>query len=244
MLAMLVAAAPTLAAAQDAAARSDVVTALGTRAEVRSHARVCEEQAGAEGWQFRWAEYFWEGGNFAALREAELFVASLSAEERRSLESSVDAFASRKGAARKATSAISLGGADAPACRTLAEQISYEHRHDLLGEAVVQRLEAAYAARRGGAEVVRREVQREDMVIGCTKSQLRQGRHDFEPVRAVCRCIIEAMVSSATPAEIDTYIQSLSLRAQDQAAAREQLMKQRWMQTAIPKIQTCNSVAR
>ena len=138
-----------------------------------------------------------------------------------------------------------LGGADAAGCRELVGQISdYEHRHDLLGPGVFQRLDAAYAARQGGAEAVRREVQHEDMVIGCTKSQLRVGKHDFEPLHGFCACTIDAMTSSATPAEMDAYIASQSAPNRDKAQAMADLLKQPWMQNAIPKIKACGPPPR
>jgi hypothetical protein len=219
---------------------ADVVAALATRAEVRAHMRACEDAAGQAAWQFRWAEYFWEGGNLAAFHEADAAVGASAPGERQALQDRIDADAARRGLARKAVSVISLGGADAAGCRELVGQISdHEHRHDLLGPGVFQRLDAAYAARQGSAEAVRREVQHEDMVIGCTKSQLRVGKHDFEPLHGFCACTIDAMTSSATPAEMDAYIASQSAPNRDKAQAMADLLKQPWMQNAIPKVKAC-----
>jgi hypothetical protein len=240
-LALAMAALPATASDGDA----DVVAALGARAEVRAHAHACADTADPAAWQFPWAEYFWEGGNLAAFHAADAIVGALPPAERQAMQGRIDADAARRGLSRKAVSVISLGGADAAGCRELVGQISdYEHRHDLLGSGVFQRLEAAYAASRGGAEAVRREVQHEDMVIGCTKSQLRAGRHDFEPLHGFCACTIAAMTSSATPAEVDAYIASQGRPNRDKAQAMADLLKQPWMQNAIPKIKACGPAPR
>ena len=239
-LALIATALPAFAAPPEPGVDADIVAALGVRADVRSHSQACREQAPAQAWEFQWAEYFWESRNLAAFHAADAIVAGLPAEERADRQRRIDSSAFHIGLARKAVSAISLGGSDASGCRELARQIwDYAHGRDLLGDGVFQRLEAVYTARQGGAEAVRREVQHEDMIIGCSKNLLRAGTHDFEPLHATCACMIGAMTSSASPDELDAYVQSQSKPGGDKPAAMAALMKQPWMQQAIPKIRAC-----
>lgn len=230
--------------AEDVDADADVVKALAVRAEVRAHTHACEEIAGDVAWRFKWEEYFWEGGNLAAFREADAIAASRSMGERANLDSRVADAADRLGRARKATSLISLGASDPASCRDLRRQFSdYAHRHDLLGPGVFAHLEGRYEVRQGGAEAVRREVQHEDMIIGCAMKNLNAGRHDFESVHGQCACVIGAITTSATPAQLDSYVAGASAALPGKEAAA-QMLKQPWIEQAMPKLKACSAGGR
>lgn len=248
---LLLTAALLPAGAANVAAEADIVTALAVRAEVRDHTLACEQIAGDVAWRFKWEEYFWEGSNLAAFRVADAIVASQSSSERKKLDSIVDDAATRLGRSRKAASLVSHGGSDAASCRELRRQFAdYPHRHDLLGPGVFQHLERLYEQRQGSTEMVRREVQHEDMVIGCAMKNLNSGRHDFESVHGLCVCTMGAIITSATPAELDAYLDSASAAyldsamREDNAAAAEMLKQQPWIQQAMPKLKACIATAR
>lgn len=230
--------APWCVSAASPDARVDVVAALGMRAEVRAQTAACEEQTGSYGWLFRWSEHFWEGGNLAALRYADRYAASLATDAQRALQSDVDAFAA------KAHAAQGPGSVDLPGCEDLLARLQdHEHRHELLGSDVEQRLAAAYAAERGGREAVRLEERHEDMVIGCMKSALKQGQRELAPARATCECVIAAVESAATPAEIDAYNAATSGPA-GRLSPQADVTKQPWLQAALPKMQACAAKGR
>lgn len=231
--------APLAAWATEPDARADVAAALGLRADVRSQAAACEEKTGSYGWLFRWSEHFWEGGNLAALRYADHFAASLPPGDRAALQAAADAFAARARATREAGHPASAGAADLSACEDLLSRLQdHENRHELLGHDVEQRLSAAYAAQRGSREAVRTEERHEDMVIGCMKSALKQGQREITPARATCECVITAVESAATPAEIDAYNAATTGPA-GRAGAQAEVMKAAWLQAALPKMQAC-----
>lgn len=233
--------APLCAAAAEPATREDVIAALGMRAEVRALATACEEKTGSYGWLFRWSEHFWEGGNLAALRQADRQAAALGPDERRSLQASIDAFAAQARTAQGPDSPLPTGPVELPLCEELLSQLQdHAQRHDLLGREVEQRLAAAYAAARGGREAVRLEERHEDMVIGCMKSALKQGQREIAPARATCECVIGAVESAATPAEIDAYHAATSGPA-SRAANVADVMKAPGLQAALPKVQACGA---
>lgn len=238
----LIATAPTRALAAGPDARPDVIAALGMRAEVRALAAACEEKTGSYGWLFRWSEHFWEGGNLAALRHADRYAALLGPDDRGSLQASVEAFAAQARATPDGP--LPAGPVDLPLCEELLRQLQdHEHRHDLLGRDVEQRLAAAYAAERGSREAVRLEERHEDMVIGCMKSALKQGQREIAPARATCECAITAVESAATPAEIDAYNAATSGPA-GRGAAQADVMNAPWLQAALPKMQACAAKGR
>jgi hypothetical protein len=233
-------------AATPGEADADVVAALGMRADVRAHARACEEAAGTLAWQYSWAEYFWESHNLEAFHAADTLFDALPPAAHQAMQARIDSDAQQRGLARRATSIISLGGSDAAACHDLATRLAtHENRHDSFGPGVFEHLAAAYAQRQGGPDAVRREVQQQDMVIGCAKSQLNAGKHEFEPLLGSCKCLISAITSSATPAELDAYVKSVADASADKAAIAANLQKQAWWtQKAIPKVKACRSPAQ
>jgi hypothetical protein len=236
--------APLRPSAAEPGTREDVIAALGMRADIRAQAAACEEKTGSYGWLFRWSEHFWEGGNLAALRYADHFTASLPPGERAALQGAVDAFGARERAAREPRNPASPGADDLSGCEDLLSRLQdHEHRHDLLGPDVEPRLRNAYAALRGGNEAARIEQRHEDMVIGCMKSALRQGQRELTPARATCECVIAAVESAATPAEIDAYNVSTSGPA-GRAVAEAEVLKAPWLQAALPKMQACGGRAR
>lgn len=233
---------PSCASAASPDPRADVIAALGMRAEVRAQTAACEEKTGSYGWLFRWSEHFWEGGNLAALRYADHFAASLPAGDRAALQGAVDTFAAHARTTRETGQPASPGAGDLSGCEDLLSRLQdHEHRHELLGSDVEQRLAAAYAAERGGREAVRTEERHEDMVIGCMKSALKQGQRELAPARATCECVIAAVESVATPAEIDAYNAATSAPA---GRAQADVMKQPWLQAALPKMQACAAKGR
>lgn len=229
--------------AADAASRPDIVTALGTRSDARSQAHACEATMKDAGWQFRFAEYFWEGGSLAAWREADLVVESLSAAERRTLGADIEAFADASATSRKRASLLSLGATDVPSCKAFFNRIVDDHR-DSAGpfSAATGRLEAAYASRLGGIEAVRRESRHQDLVMGCMKADLKKGARDFDKLRSRCTCTIDAFESSMTPKELDDFVRSNSQSTV--AQTEETLMRQPWYKTAQPKAQACMESVR
>ena len=231
---------PALALQLDSRPEEDAVAALSVRAYVRAEAQGCEQQSPGDAWLLRAVEYFWESDYLAAFRAADALVAAMPTARRDSVESRIEASTSRS-----AIGTFSPGIAGASGCRDLFGRLAdNQHRHDLLGGGVSERLEAIYAARRGGAESVRREVQREDLVVGCTKSALRSGKHDFDATHGFCSCTVDAVAAAATPAEMDAYVAAQSSSAQDNGAAVAAVLRQPWMQQAIPKIKACLPAAR
>jgi hypothetical protein len=244
-LVALIISAPGRGSAAEPDTRADVTAALGMRAEVRAHALACEQQTGSYGWLFRWSEHFWEGGNLGALRYADQYAASLTPDDRRTLQDGVDAFAARARAAREATDRATPGADALSGCEDLLRQLQgHEHRQDLLGRDVAQRLANAYATARGGAEAARIDQRHEDMVIGCMKNALKQGQRDIAVTRSTCECVITAVESAATPADIDAYNAATAGPGGGSAAAQAQLLNQPWMQAAIPKIKACSDKGR
>jgi hypothetical protein len=230
-------------AAPPADAEADVVAALGMRADTRAHAQSCETAAGPVAWQYRWAEYFWESRNLEAFHAADAAVDALPPAQRQALQERIDADASRRGLARKATSIVSLGGSDASSCHDLGMRLTdYSGRHGAFEPGVFEHLAAAYAARQGGPDAVRRELQQQDMVIGCAKSQLKVGKHEFEPLLAFCKCTISAIATSATPAELDAYVASVAQAPADKSAVVASLQKQAWWtDKAVPRVKACGT---
>lgn len=228
--------------AADADPDADLVAALAARADVRAHAQACEAMAGDASWYFKWGEYFWESGNMAAFHEADAIAASRPVAAHGELDSRVDAAAARLARLRKATSLVSLGASDATSCRDLARQMfDYPGKHDLLGPGVYDRIEKLYERRQGGAEAVRREVQHEDMVNGCAKQMINKGMRDFAPVHGLCVCTIAAIETSTTPSELDAFVaQSAGTNVKSAAAG---MLKQPWMEQALPKMKTCAAAA-
>ncbi len=222
---------------------SDYIAALAMRSYVRSQTHACGQASPADAWLLNSVEYFWESDNLAAFRTADAMLAAMTGAKRKSAEDEIQANASRISTSPRSDSPTSLGGA--AGCQQFFSRLTdYQNRHDLLGQGIYKRLEDAYIAQRGGREDLRRDMQKQDLVVGCMKEAMRVGNHNFDAVHEFCSCTMDAVSSSATPAELDEYLGSLASSGQSHSAAVANVMGKPWFQRAVPAMKACAPVRK
>lgn len=222
---------------------ADGMAALAMRFYVRSQTQACEQVSPGDAWLLKSVEYFWESDNLPAFRTADAMVAAMTPTMRKSAEDNIQASASLISASPRSDSPTSLGGA--AGCQQFFTRLTnYPNRHDLLGPGIYKRLEDVYIAQRGGHEGLGRDMQKQDLVVGCMKEAQRTGKHNFDAVHGFCSCTIDAVSSSATPAEMNEYLDSLASSGQSRSAAIANVMSKPWFQRAVPAMKACAPVLK
>ncbi len=203
-------------------------SAISLRDQVRQESRWCGEKFGKEGYAFPFIEHFWESSNYAAFHGADSVSLSLKPADKTLAEHRSTAATAGFNAAVFAR--LTKDGLNAE-CSALIHRLNdRSQRLQGLDPADGQRLEAIFA-READAFAIRND----GMTTGCIKKSYNSGAKDFGAARRLCECNTQALLSSASNAEIDKFLTDVH----SSPGKPDTLQRQPWFPVALEKLKSC-----